>query len=141
MSPILQEIENSFREKNENAGDDDSTTEIHLVDIPVGHEPPASIEGQSAVYLLHIFPKKSKTSGQQGVFYVGETESLNQRLRQHRMFYKRGDCLVHCLAFNVPNKSLARALETKLITTLKTKGYSFDRDSDAAHSLFSRSLR
>ncbi len=124
MIPILQDIDES----------------LHIVDIPVGHDPPASIEGQSAVYLLHVHPKKSKSSSgtSLGVFYVGETESLNQRLRQHRMFYKRNDCLVHCLAFNMPNKSMARALETKLITTLKSKGYSFDRDSDATHTLFSR---
>ncbi len=131
MIPILQEIDKTFTIEGE------TRESLHIVDIPVGHEPPASIEGQSAVYLLHIHLKKSKGTSL-GVFYVGETESLNQRLRQHRMFYKRNDCLVHCLAFNVPNKSMARALETKLITTLKSKGYSFDRDSDATHTLFSR---
>ena len=110
-----------------------------VVYIPAGHHPPASLEGSSVVYILHIYsPKHPQLPG---VFYVGETESLQQRLRQHRMFYKRAECQVVALAWNVADKSSARQLETQLIPWMKQRGFTFDRDADAAHSLFSRGLK
>jgi hypothetical protein len=126
------------------------------------HNPPASMEGSSVVYILHIYPRKptstlprstssssatttssttSSLSSLPGVFYVGESESLSQRLLQHRRFYQRAACLVSCLVINVSNKSQARQLETMLIHYLKQYGVSFDRDADVNHSLFSKGLK
>lgn len=86
------------------------------------------------------------SQGARGVFYVGETESLAQRLRQHRLFYRRSGGVVACVAFSVPHKSAARRLETLLIQQLKkpsllAEPLVFERDADAKHSLFSRELR
>jgi hypothetical protein len=115
---------------------------LNVVRIPANREPPASLEGQSTVYLLHIHhARKTGPVTAQGVLYVGETESLNQRLREHRQYYKRKALVVSCVAFNVADKSAARALETRLIGELKQRGFPFDRDADATHSLFSRAAR
>ena len=75
--------------------------------------------------------------------YIGETESLAQRLKQHRQFYQRASNkqnTLTCLAFNVDNKSQARLWETKLIQYFKAQGEVFVHDTDVAHSLFSRGL-
>lgn len=125
--PILQEILSS------------SSPLPQIVYIPPTHLPPASLEGSSVVYVLHIF--STKHPHLPGVLYVGESESLTQRLRQHRMFYKRADCQVVAVAWNVADKSSARQLETQLIGEMKKRGFIFDRDSDASHSLFSRGLK
>ncbi len=75
-----------------------------------------------------------------GVLYIGETESLSQRLKQHRQFYARKQAVLTCLAFNVDNKSHARQWETTLITIFQQEGELFARDTDASHSLFSRGI-
>ena len=43
-------------------------------------DPPSALEGGSVVYVLHIEYLNDAPS----VFYVGETESIRQRLAQHR---------------------------------------------------------
>ena len=43
-------------------------------------EPPSSLEGSSVVYVLHI----DFGHGIPALFYVGETESIRQRIAQHR---------------------------------------------------------
>jgi hypothetical protein len=58
--------------------------------------PPISMEGRSVLYVLHItnrkygsnFESTSTVSGIIDTFYVGETESLGQRLTQHRASWK-----------------------------------------------------
>ncbi len=107
--------------------------------IPTNHHPPASLEGSSVVYVLHIY--NAKHPELPGTFYVGETESLQQRLRQHRDYYKKHDCQVVALAWNVNDKSMARQTESKLIPWMKQKGYVFERDTDASHTLFSRGMK
>ena len=43
-------------------------------------DPPTVLEGSSVVYVLHI----DFGNGVPALFYVGETESIRQRLAQHR---------------------------------------------------------
>lgn len=89
---------------------------------------------------------------------MGETESLSQRLKQHRQSYQRKfggsskggkggkQVVVDCLAWNVKNKSQARYQETYLIQYLKeyssqqsliSEKIFFERDFDSHHTLFS----
>lgn len=109
-----------------------------IVYIPPNHSIPASLEGKSAVYILYL--TSIKNSKKPGSFYVGETESLNQRIGTHRLNAKRSQKEISALVMNVANKSDARKLETTLILWLKEQGYHLDRSADAKHVLFSQGL-
>jgi hypothetical protein len=50
-------------------------------------DPPVSLEGSSMVYVLHIQRENTPST-----FYVGETESIRQRLKEHR-YNTIHDCL------------------------------------------------
>ena len=86
-------------------------------------EPPASLEGRCCVYVLVLqaagaaAAAASKADPDPGVFpgarlYVGETESIRQRLAQHRQQRQRlqpAQTVVACVAAAVPNKVRARS--------------------------------
>ena len=68
------------------------------------------------------------------ILYVGETESINQRLKQHRD--QRKDFSISALVTNILDKSTARLCETNLINQLKDLGYQLQNSSDGEHQLF-----
>ena len=93
-------------------------------------EPPAAYEGSAVVYLLLC------TKGSEPPFlYVGETESILERLRTHRRktFSQHS---VTALVSKCPNKGAARLAETLLIKKLKAVGYDVRLDTDGDHRLF-----
>ena len=74
------------------------------------------------------------------VLYVGETESIRQRLQQHRAHYKaQGYSFNAAVAAVAGGKSAARRAETTLISALKSKGFDIENDSDSKHVLFGSS--
>eukprot|EP01034_Spumella_vulgaris_P021895 gene21895-27972_t len=99
--------------------------------IASNFEAPASLEGQSCVYVLHIHKQNCQSK-----LYVGETESVRQRLARHRAQHAQDGWSVDCLAVPVASKSSARSVETRLIKVLKRDGYYLHSGSDATHSLF-----
>ena len=74
------------------------------------------------VYILHI---QGPRTG--GIIYVGETESIGNRLKQHRLAWRGKNATVRMAAFPVSleegGKSKAKQLETFLINALKRRGY------------------
>lgn len=71
-------------------------TDVTPILVEAQYMPPVSMEGRSVLYVLHIYNRKygstfASTSPDSGIidtFYVGETESLGQRLTQHRVSWK-----------------------------------------------------
>lgn len=72
------------------------------------------------------------------MLYVGETESVRQRLKQHRDHYKALGYSFNAAVVPVSDKSAARRLETSLIHALKGRGFDIENDSDSRHVLFGR---
>ena len=126
-------------------------------------DPPPFFEGKSCLYVLQIQPKShiknnnkintynkndrnnrneinenenenEQNSNVLDLLYVGETESIQQRLSQHRQ--SRKNMLINAIIINLPNKSKARLIESKLIKILQKQGYVIEQDSDANHILF-----
>ncbi|CAB9512045.1 protein MutS [Seminavis robusta] len=99
------------------------------VSIRPGWNPPAALEGHSCVYVLQL------ANGGRPSYYVGETDSVQQRLKQHRRksgAWKRA----HAIAFPVSGgKSEAREMESILIQKLRQGGYNMESIHDG------RSLR
>ncbi len=143
-------------------------------------DPPVGCEGSSCVYVLHVTygPTLPDT------LYVGETESIRQRLAQHRRAYGVAGAAgvgvgvgagvgaagaagsstttrtptttntatlatrtasvtsltpsIRAAVVTVPNKGIARQLETMLINELKRLGYDLDQSADGAHTLFNK---
>jgi len=97
--------------------------------VPPGWNAPASLEGQSCVYVLQL-PSENGLR-----YYVGETDSFQQRLNQHRAkggFWSAADAI----AVPIPDgKSEARSLESILIQKMAQAGYSLQSTFDG------RSLR
>ena len=80
------------------------------VEIPPKWSTPPPFEGSSVVYVLEV--------GQS--YYVGETDSLSQRIRQHRS--KGGDWANSTTIAVQVDKASARNLESRLIQKLAQKG-------------------
>jgi hypothetical protein len=100
--------------------------------VEAGFQPPAALEGRACVYVLLLHGNGS--AGDK--VYVGETESIRQRLGQHTS--ARKGTRITALVASSPNKSSARGTESLLIARLKAQGYHLEGGgSDAAHSLFS----
>jgi len=95
-------------------------------------DPPAKLEGNSCVYVLHL-----EKGNEPDIFYVGETESIHQRLSQHRKSKKFHNYTIKAAIICTPNKSSARSMESLLIKSLQKKGYELVSDTDSSHSLFS----
>lgn len=98
----------------------DVTENEHIVYIPPFWSSPPSLEGHSCVYILSVGSQK----------YVGETDSLSKRLRQHRSKGKKWASL-QCYAVQVKaGKSEARNIESRLIRRLVKEGYDMISVSD-----------
>lgn len=85
--------------------------------IPPKWNPPPSLEGSSCLYVLELQGEDSKC------FYVGETDSLSQRLAQHRA---KGGAWSNAsiAAFRVKEgKSQARHFECLAIRELAARGF------------------
>ena len=80
------------------------------VEIPPKWSTPPPFEGSSVVYVLEV--------GQS--YYVGETDSLSQRIRQHRS--KGGDWANSTTIAVQVDKASARNLESRLIQKLAQEG-------------------
>lgn len=82
--------------------------------IPPTYMPPPSFEGQSCVYILHLGDDS---------YYVGETDSLANRLSQHRS--KGNDWKsASAVAIQVEGgKSYARELESEMIKSMARLGF------------------
>ena len=71
-------------------------TDVTPILVEAQYMPPINMEGRSVLYVLHIYNRKyggtfastSPNSGIIDMLYVGETESLAQRLTQHRVSWK-----------------------------------------------------
>jgi len=104
--------------------------------IQPGYLSPASIEGNSCVYILQInnpcYDQDSMSSAngykcdnrknliQHQSYYVGETDSISKRLAQHRQTYGKSNLTVAVLC--VGDKSVARDLESRLIRKMAQSG-------------------
>jgi hypothetical protein len=98
--------------------------------IPPRWSPPASLGIKSCVYVLEL----AHCDDGPPRYYVGETDSLSQRLRQHR---KKGLPWAQSRAVALPvnSKTQARAWESLLIQKLAQSGFSMESVADG------RSLR
>jgi hypothetical protein len=93
------------------------TSSVHQIP-PIFHSPP-SLEGRSCIYILQI---DSTTSAPQ--YYVGETDSLERRIREHR---SKGGPWSHLHAVAIPiagGKTNAREAESLVIEKLSKAGFS-----------------
>lgn len=86
-----------------------------------------------------MMPYTSTQESLPDLLYVGETESIRQRLKQHRDTYKKNGYSFNAAVLSVRDKSLARRVETTLINNLKAKGFDIENDTDSKHVLFSAS--
>jgi len=98
-------------------------------------DPPAAYEGWSCVYVLEC-----RRGDEPPFLYVGETESIRERLATHRRltFSKHA---VRALIAKSPNKSASRLMETLLIKDFKARGLDVQRDSDGSHKKFGSATR
>merc|ERR1711871_562037 len=111
--PVVVHLFDSNVNANVNAEIDILTDRNH-----VSYAPPASLEGRACVYVLILH---DDSNGDR--VYVGETESIRQRLHQHRSGpFGRDYPRITALIASSPNKSSARGTETLLISTLKAEG-------------------
>lgn len=89
--------------------------------IPPFYNPPATLENTSAVYILEL-------KGNEPRFYVGETDSVRERIGQHRTKWSSG---FTAAVFPAPGgKSQAREWENRLIKLLSQKGYIMESIAD-----------
>ncbi|KAL7551663.1 hypothetical protein ACHAWF_014847 [Thalassiosira exigua] len=87
------------------------------IQIPQGYMSPPSLEGVSCVYLLQIGNEEDKMR-----YYVGETDSLAQRLLQHR---SKGEdwSYFSAVAIKMDDKSAARNVESLVIQRMARSGF------------------
>lgn len=103
------------------------------ITIPPGWAAPPFLAVQSCTYALQV---PGSMSGPGGI-YVGETDCLPQRLRQHRARPEGGDWLrASAVAVAMPNKSAARKAEALAIRHLRRLGYKLISSADADHVHF-----
>ena len=109
---------------DEHSSDKNMNTAVEILQSVVGkgvcvpvspsYMPPPSLEGSSCVYILQIGKK----------FYVGETDSLSQRLSQHRS--RKGKDWSSLSAVAIPieeGKSHARNVESLVIRKMAKDGF------------------
>ncbi|KAL7524116.1 hypothetical protein ACHAXR_003200 [Thalassiosira sp. AJA248-18] len=88
--------------------------------IPPLYMSPPSLEGNSCLYVLQIGDEENKKNLR---YYVGETDSLSQRLSQHRSKGKDWSSL-SAIAISVEGgKSYARNLESLVIQRMAKSGF------------------
>ena len=88
------------------------------VQIPPSYMSPPSLEGTSCVYILQIGDEENEMR-----YYVGETDSLSQRLSQHRSKGKSWSSL-SAIAIEIDEgKSYARSIESLVIKRMARSGF------------------
>lgn len=100
--------------------------------VPPGWNAPASLEGQSCVYVLRL-PFDDDSGDHK--YYVGESDSFSKRLNSHRKksgIWSSADAIVFPIA---DGKSEARAVESILIRRMAQQGFPLESTFDG------RSLR
>ena len=97
--------------------------------IEPSESPPASLEGSSCVYIIQALGVA--LNGKGDMLYVGETNSIRQRLAEHRTSTFRG-MAVRAAVARQPNKSAARRAEAATIAALKSRGVELANASDGA---------
>ena len=81
--------------------------------LPPGWEPPPAVaSGTPCLYVLAFDDEK---------FYIGETESLAQRLASHRQRFGQ-QLPFHCILYPLKDRSVARAAETDAIRLFRQHG-------------------
>jgi hypothetical protein len=103
----------------------EDTTGQEAIFVPSEWAPPAAFEGTSCLYVLII--NEGKT------FYVGETDSISKRLKQHRRDKKKATA--HALLVSIlGGKTEAREHETTIIRRLSSEGYDLLSNFDGKRS-------
>ena len=149
---LKQSFENEFQDVKDLAtsmfsvetihqNDDDKTKDmidisksiIGSVEVPPNHHPPASLSDRSCLYILQLIPERPALDmkGNEAKYYVGQTDSIGKRLKQHRKKWKTCRTMV----FPLGNKSNALYYESSLIRIMAQKGYFLASKTDG------RSLR
>ncbi|KAG7371907.1 MutS2 protein [Nitzschia inconspicua] len=100
--------------------------ETQSVAVPPNFLPPPNLCNRSCLYVLQL--TKDPPS-----YYVGETDDLPQRLKQHR---KKGGAWKHShvAAFPLHDKTRARYWESSLIRELARSGYRLESTTDGRSS-------
>lgn len=109
-----------------------STTGMVPLSVPPTWSPPASLEGQSCVYVLQL------EGDGQAHYYVGETDSFQQRLHQHRAkggSWSEADSIVFPVS---GGKSEARSIESILIQKMAKAGFTLRSAHDGRRLRSSR---
>ena len=101
--------------------------------VSSGFDPSPSLEGNACLYIL--FLRSSPSSSLPPSFYVGETESVRQRLAQHRARFDGGreggkEGGLEALAVPLSSKSEARVLEGLMINAMIERGFPLWSDKD-----------
>jgi predicted GIY-YIG superfamily endonuclease len=92
----------------------EETTNRETVFVRSEWSPPASFEGTSCLYVLIM------DEGQ--LLYVGESDSIAKRLKQHRRDKKKATAHALLVAIH-EGKTEAREQETTIIRELASRGY------------------
>eukprot|EP00966_Prymnesium_polylepis_P288202 6656854-Prymnesium_polylepis.1 len=98
------------------------------IHVPLEHEPPPRLSGRSCVYVLQRRTSRSRTSADgtaksgcaEASLYVGESDSISQRLRQHRSRHRSSS--IECVVVEVESKTTALVMEALMIKKLKALG-------------------
>ncbi len=107
-----------------------SKTIVGAIEVPPRHHPPASLSNRSCLYVLQLVPQGLSTmDNATAKYYVGETDSISKRLKQHR---KKGGAwkASRAVVFPLGNKSMARYCESALIGAMAREGYSMESLED-----------
>lgn len=101
---------------------EDLTGQVSIPIPPRWNPPPALCNNQSCVYIIELNASPPK-------YYVGETDSLSQRLKKHR---SKGELwsASRAVAMPVADKSEARAWESRLIQKLAQSGFRMESITD-----------
>ena len=110
-----------------------SKTIVGSIQVPPRHHPPASLSNRSCIYVLQLVPQglslPTATNNTSAKYYVGETDSISKRLKQHR---KKGGAwkASRAVIFPLGNKSMARYCESALIGAMAREGFSLESLED-----------
>jgi len=125
----LFSVDTDSDDEDSDFSDDEDTTKTIMgsIVVPPRHHPPASLSNRSCLYVLQLVPQQGLSSNAK--YYVGETDSISKRLKQHR---KKGGAWTasRAVVFLLGNKSMARYCESALIGAMAREGYSMESLED-----------